>query len=458
MSIEGKHSPLKAYLRIVIILVLGITFLAFCGVAVVNFIHPEELALISIPGLAEEQDLQVFTQAPPSVKVGVPFKIVILVRNISADYIPVEEISLPGELMKASVVTDFQPGTLQQRNHGDTTGFQVDYLLAPGAEQLFEITLQSRSPAEITGDVLVNGGQSKGRAGIRMLFSLAATSTSSPTITNTPAPTPTQTPIPPTATATIPPLPYQSIVKIVGRGRIPGFGSYTWRGSGTIISSDGLILTNAHMVVPEAGANLRSLTIYLTDQVDRTPVARYLAEVIDADSDLDIGLIRIATDLGGRAVNTSRLNLPFVELGDSDQVQMGDPITIMGYPGIGGDTITMTSGVAGGFTMERKMDKPVFIKTTAAITGGTSGGMVMDRYGRFVGIPSQLGYGGDEPLVDCQLVDTNGNGLLEDQTTCIPVGGFVNAIRPINLAKPMIDDYLKQIGINVDATSTPLSP
>jgi hypothetical protein len=128
-------------------------------------------------------------------------------------------------------------------------------------------------------------------------------------------------------------------------------------------------------------------------------------------------------------------------LGNSDTVQLGDPLTILGYPQIGGETITLTYGEVGGFTSEKKFGDRAFIKTAANITGGTSGGLAMDHLGYMVGVPTQLGNGRAGDLLDCRvLVDTNGDGDIDERDQCVPVGGFINALRPINLALPLIEE------------------
>jgi uncharacterized protein (DUF2141 family) len=63
----------------------------------------------------------------------------------------------------------------------------------------------------------------------------------------------------------------------------------------------------------------------------------------------------------------------------------------------------------------------------------------MDASGKMVAIPSQLGSGDDQAVVDCRVIaDTNGDGNINDRDMCIPVGGFINALRPIKLALPLI--------------------
>ncbi|MFM8321294.1 MAG: hypothetical protein ACKOC5_10295, partial [Chloroflexota bacterium] len=83
-----------------------------------------------------------------------------------------------------------------------------------------------------------------------------------------------------------------------------------------------------------------------------------------------------------------------------------------------------------------------YIKTSGSISGGTSGGLAMDANGFLLAIPTQLGSGlkNDDALVDCRvIVDTNNDGSVDTRDACIPVGGFINAMRPIHLALPLIE-------------------
>jgi S1-C subfamily serine protease len=235
-------------------------------------------------------------------------------------------------------------------------------------------------------------------------------------------------------------LPVGAAVQILVEGIVEGFIE-EWSGSGTIISPDGLILTNAHVAVGDRFYRADRLIIALTVAEDKPPVPAYLAEVVQSDSTLDIAILRIAYDLSGRRIDPSDLDLPYVQLGDSDELRLGDPITILGYPGIGGETITLTRGEVSGFTAEAGYGNRAFIKTSATIAGGNSGGLATDENNKLIGIPSQVGAGevsGD--IVDCRpLADTNRDGYINQYDTCVPTGGFINALRPINLAIPLIN-------------------
>lgn len=216
-----------------------------------------------------------------------------------------------------------------------------------------------------------------------------------------------------------------------------------YSGSGTIISSTGLILTNAHVASPasqgEPDMEPDALAIGLMNQEDKPPVFLYFAKVKAVDGYLDLAVIQITSTLDGADVDPNSLNLPFVPLGNSDDLHVGDHINIFGFPGIGGDTITFTDGSVSGFTAEEGLGDRAWIKTNATIAGGNSGGLASNDAGFIIGVPTiaSAGTGGD--TTDCRVIqDTNGDGQLDSNDTCIPIGGFINGLRPVNLALPLI--------------------
>ena len=214
-----------------------------------------------------------------------------------------------------------------------------------------------------------------------------------------------------------------------------------WTGSGTILSPGGLILTNAHIVSdPDPAYQPDALGVAVTVRSDQLPDLRYLAEVRAIDYRLDLAVVQVVSDLDGRPIDPAQLNLNYVPLGDSDLLELGDLLQILGYPGIGGETITFTEGVVSGFTRERGVEGRAYVKTDATIAGGNSGGLAANQDGQIIGVPTQVGYGGTDRFADCRyLADTNGDGVVDQNDNCIPVGGFINALRPINLARPLIE-------------------
>jgi hypothetical protein len=222
-------------------------------------------------------------------------------------------------------------------------------------------------------------------------------------------------------------------------------------GSGTIVTADGLVLTNCHVAdpvrfgfPPDAVPEYDYLGIGLTVRSDQPPRLAYLGEVVQADPYLDLAVIRITHSIDGNPIRPDSLNLPYVELGDSTLLEVGDELNIFGYPGIGGDTITFTGGVVSGFTLDAAIEGRAWIKTDATIAGGNSGGTAVDADGLLVGVPTRAGAGGGTETVDCRaVVDTNGDGRIDDRDACVPIGGFINAIRPVRLAEPLIERAIR---------------
>ncbi len=232
-------------------------------------------------------------------------------------------------------------------------------------------------------------------------------------------------------------------VQIFGCEIIDGEIRPIYVGSGSIISSTGLILTNAHVAQPSAvgdtGGNPDVLVIGIVQAEDEPPVYAYRAEVAAVDGYMDLAVLQITSTIKGEYLDPSSLNLPYVTLGDSEAIHVGDHLNIFGFPAIGGDTITYTSGNVAGFSSDEALGDRAWIKTDATISGGNSGGMSTDDQGHLIGVPTIASSGANAAPTDCRVIqDTNGDGNLDDRDSCIPIGGFINALRPVNLAKPLI--------------------
>jgi len=218
--------------------------------------------------------------------------------------------------------------------------------------------------------------------------------------------------------------------------------SPAWTGSGTIVHPSGIVLTNCHVANPRAmgmsAPQADRLAIAITERSDQSPVLTYFAQVLVQAPEIDLALLKIVAGVDGRAI--SNLNLHYVPLGDSDTLELGDTISIFGYPGIGGETVTFTSGSVSGFTQEQKLRLArAWIKTDATIAGGNSGGTAVDCNGKLVGVPTQAAAGSDIQPVDARpVVDTNRDGRVDERDTPMAIGGFINGLRPVNLAKLLL--------------------
>lgn len=138
-------------------------------------------------------------------------------------------------------------------------------------------------------------------------------------------------------------------------------------GSGFIISADGLILTNHHVV---EGAD--EIKVRLTDNREFT------GKVLGSDSKTDIAVVKIDAK-----------DLPYLTMGNSDELKVGEWVAAIGSP-FGLDN-TVTSGIVSAKSRKLPSDQYVpFIQTDVAVNPGNSGGPLFNMKGEVVGINSQI--------------------------------------------------------------------
>jgi|GEM_PF-4592779 len=105
--------------------------------------------------------------------------------------------------------------------------------------------------------------------------------------------------------------------------------------TGTIVSYDGLILTNAHSTVRDSICNGDTIIVAINVDLNEPPIPKYRAEIAQVDEGLDIALLQITRELDGRLIADGTLpTLPFVEIGDSSEVTIDQNITVVGYTNI----------------------------------------------------------------------------------------------------------------------------
>ncbi len=235
-------------------------------------------------------------------------------------------------------------------------------------------------------------------------------------------------------------------------------------GSGTLVSRDGLILTNAHNTVQNRNCPGDTLIVALSVRIDEPPVPIYRAEIAQADPGIDLALLRIARQNDGRVIDPSTLNLPFVELGDSAGLSLDDTITTVGYPDLGDSAVSVERGTVSGFTAEPSGGDKSWIKTSASIPGTMTGGGVYNSQGKLIGIPTTSPVIGLSPDAKCvTLQDTNSDGEMNSADVCVPVGGFINSLRPSSFVRPLVRaaslnlklDNLSQAVNQIAASGTP---
>lgn len=143
-------------------------------------------------------------------------------------------------------------------------------------------------------------------------------------------------------------------------------------GSGSVIDSQGHILTNYHVI-----EKARQITVnFGGDKV-------YPAKIVGGDPDTDLAVIKVEAPASA---------LTIVPLGDSDKLTVGQKVLAIGNP-FGLDR-TLTTGVISGLQrpIRARNDRPIdaAIQTDASINPGNSGGPLLDKFGRMIGINSQI--------------------------------------------------------------------
>lgn len=202
-------------------------------------------------------------------------------------------------------------------------------------------------------------------------------------------------------------------------------------GSGVIISADGYIVTNNHVV---DGAN--EVTVTLNDRKN------YKAKVIGTDANTDLALIKI----DGK-------NLPVMPMGNSDEARLGQWVLAIGYP-LNLD-VTVTEGIISAKSrnigINRQGSAPVesFIQTDAAVNPGSSGGALVNTDGELLGINAAIAsptgsYAGYAYSIPSNLMKK----VIED---IMKFGSVQRGYLGISMAPEQLDDAKKkELGINDD--------
>ncbi len=170
-----------------------------------------------------------------------------------------------------------------------------------------------------------------------------------------------------------------SVTASLGRGRSPhaddpNFGFFfgdrdpTGLGSGVIVSPEGILLTNNHVV-----ADAREIVVRLSDGRETT------AQVVGTDPETDLAVLRIKLD-----------RLPAITLGRTETLQVGDTVLAIGNPFNVGQTVTSGIVSALGRNGLGLSTFESFIQTDAAINPGNSGGALVNDQGQLMGINTAI--------------------------------------------------------------------
>jgi len=178
--------------------------------------------------------------------------------------------------------------------------------------------------------------------------------------------------------------------------------SQTGSGSGVVISPDGYVVTNNHVV-----ADANEVTVTFNDRYTAT------AKVVGTDPATDIALLKVEDDK----------NLPFMEFGNSDEARLGQWVLAVGYP------LTLDATVTAGIISAKGRSLGInkqnsasaiesFIQTDAAVNPGNSGGALVNTTGQLIGINSAIAsptgsYAGYSYAIPANIVRKAVNDLMK---------------------------------------------
>lgn len=191
----------------------------------------------------------------------------------------------------------------------------------------------------------------------------------------------------------------------------------TGSGSGIILSDDGYIVTNAHVI---KGAEMVKVVLYNEEE--------YEAKVIGSDEQTDIAVLKIEAE-----------NLVEAQFGDSSQIEIGEDVYALGNPGglelQSSFTDGMISGLNRVITTSDSVYSMTVIQTSAAINPGNSGGALVNEYGQVIGIVSAKIAATDYEGIGFAIPTETAKPIIEE----IIANGYVSGRAKIGITGTTID-------------------
>jgi S1-C subfamily serine protease len=191
------------------------------------------------------------------------------------------------------------------------------------------------------------------------------------------------------------------------------------------VRKDGVIVTNLHVIAQDNSSAIYSELFFSlpeTGMEAQLAARRYRLKPVLIKREYDLVLLRVVADFDGRPLPPGEV-LPAIEFADSRGVQLLDKLVIIGFPQGGGTSVTVNEGV-----VEGKDIVGQWIKTSARLIHGNSGGAAVDREGRLIGIPTKV-------VIDKSLLRKNAGPPLGGADYEAAAVGF---LRPVQLVQAML--------------------
>jgi S1-C subfamily serine protease len=199
-------------------------------------------------------------------------------------------------------------------------------------------------------------------------------------------------------------------------------------GSGTVVIDSAHVLTSLHVVQEDRSCGVEEIFVETISFIDQPPKRTYSARVVALDENSDLAILKISP----LARNAPEL----IPVRIAGEVQLGDSLTAIGFPAIGGNTVTVTKGEVAGFSNYLGVR---WIKSSVSISGGNSGGGAFNSDGELIGVPSFFGSPDSDETTDCRPIeDTNDDGLIDSGDLCVSMGGFINSLSPFGSVSRLI--------------------
>ena len=195
-------------------------------------------------------------------------------------------------------------------------------------------------------------------------------------------------------------------------------GSRCWGGSGAVILDGQFVVTNAHVAAysEQDGidfANCKVLSVGISDETGRNIEEFVSGSLVAIDVEKDLAIIKLDKKLVDKGVHPLEIR--------NGEAELEENVRVFGYPAVGGDSLTISTGIVSGLDQSGQYS---YIKLTADISSGNSGGPVVDSNGLIIGIASA----NSRQEVDCS-----------SGSTCFSEGNSLGLARPVSLLKPLLE-------------------